>query len=110
VLGSAPKTADSRSNFNHDIAVGNGDFAFISTNFLVSGETCGGGFANGDGPIARISVKELRRRGLGELAQADINGDGWVDQFDIALAAQGRFSKDAQPQADDAEGMENPNW
>jgi hypothetical protein len=110
VLGSAPKTPDSRSNFNHDIAVGNADFAFISTNFLVSGDSCGGGFANGDGPIARISVKELRRRGLGELAQADINGDGWVDQFDIALAAQGRFSKDDQPQADDAEGMENPNW
>jgi hypothetical protein len=110
VLGSAPKTADSRSNFNHDIVVGNSDFTFISNNFLVSGDTCGGGFANGDGPIARISVKELRRRGLGELAQADINGDGWVDQFDIALAAQGRFSKDAQPQADDAEGMENPNW
>jgi hypothetical protein len=110
VLGSPAKTADSRSNFNHDIAVGNADFTFISTNFLVSGDSCGGGFANGDGPIARISVKELRRRGLGELAQADINGDGWVDQFDIALAAQGRFSKDDQPQADDAEGMENPNW
>jgi hypothetical protein len=110
VVGSPAKDADSRSNFDRNVVVNNTDFTFISLGFLISGDSCGGGFANGDAPIARISVKELRRRGLGELAQADLNGDGWVDQFDIAMAAEGRYRNNPEPQADDAEGMENPNW
>jgi hypothetical protein len=50
-------------------------------NFLKSGEACGAF----NGPIARdrISVRELRRTGLGELIQADLNGDGWVDLDDM---------------------------
>jgi hypothetical protein len=30
-----------------------------------------------------VSVKDLRRQGLGHLAAADLNGDGWVDLRDI---------------------------
>ncbi|MEY2714280.1 MAG: hypothetical protein RIT24_623, partial [Planctomycetota bacterium] len=109
VAGSAPKNADSRSNFDRNPVVNNIDFTFISLGFLMSGDTCGGGYANGNDPIARISVKELRRRGLGEIAQGDLNGDGWVDQFDVALAAEGRYRINPE-QADDAEGIETPNW
>ena len=30
----------------------------------------------------RLSVVELKRRGLGELVVADLNHDGWLDQND----------------------------
>jgi hypothetical protein len=36
-----------------------------------------------------VSVRELRRRGLGHLAAADINNDGWVDLTDIELYMAG---------------------
>ncbi|MFM7051281.1 MAG: hypothetical protein ACKOYN_03990, partial [Planctomycetota bacterium] len=75
------------SNFNADIAVNTGDFAFIGLGFLSSGESCGG-FVDGM-PRDRVSVRELRRRGLGELIRADLNGDGWLDTDDIALSMQG---------------------
>jgi hypothetical protein len=39
-------------------------------------------------PRDRVSVRELRRRGLGDLIAADINGDGWVDVQDIQMAMQ----------------------
>jgi hypothetical protein len=37
----------------------------------------------------RITVRELRRRGLGDLAAADINRDGVLDEADLALVLQG---------------------
>ena len=67
---------------NGDGIVGNADFSFISVNFWLSGDSCSGA-ANAHGPRSRVSVKELRRQGLGQLALADLNGDGWVDQQDI---------------------------
>jgi hypothetical protein len=62
------------------------DFTFIGVNFFRPGEACGAF----DGPIARdrISVRELRRTGMGELIQADLNRDGWVDMRDIQLFMQ----------------------
>jgi len=76
------------SNFNSDTQVNNFDFQFISINFFQVGDTCGA--YDGPGrPVTRISVKELRRRGMGELAQADINRDGWLDMRDIQLYMQG---------------------
>ena len=75
------------SNFNADAVVNNGDFGFISANFATRGDSCGA-FTPGQ-PITRITVKELRRRGMGELAQADFNRDGWVDLRDIQIYMQG---------------------
>ena len=36
-------------------------------------------------PLAEISVAELVRRGLDELAIADLNGDGWIDADDMII-------------------------
>ncbi len=83
VVDFGPANASGRSNFNGDGNVTNADFAFISINFWKQGETCGGA-ATGNGPRARVSVKELRRAGNGQLAAADLNGDGWIDVQDIA--------------------------
>ncbi|MEY4118905.1 MAG: hypothetical protein RLZZ116_2233 [Planctomycetota bacterium] len=81
--------ASARSNFNADIAINNADFAFISTNFFRSGDACSAG-AQGRSAVTRVSVKELRRQGLGHLSAADMNGDGWVDLRDIQLYMQGQ--------------------
>ncbi len=81
------KALDAISNFNSDTVVNNGDFAYLSINFFEVGESCSG-FTSGT-PQARIRVKDLRRSGRGDLAIADINGDGWVDTADIALYMQG---------------------
>ena len=86
------KTAASRSNFDRNPVVNNGDFAFISLNFLRSGESCGAGYA-GNAPVERIKVKDLRRAGLSHMAEADINNDGWIDAADMALAMQGIYRR-----------------
>ena len=104
----ASKTPLSRSNFNRDAVVNNADFGYISLNFLATGDTCNGGFFNG-GARDRVSVKELRRMGLGYMEEADIDGDGWVDTNDIALAAQGQYRRPIEGLDQPAE-LEQPNW
>jgi hypothetical protein len=52
-------------------------------------------------------VKELRRTGLGELAAADLNHDGWFDMRDMQIAVQGNAGGNgggaaAQPAAEAA--------
>ena len=84
----ADATRRGRSNFNSDLAVNNGDFGFISLRFLLSGDTCGAFDAPGQ-PLSRISVRELRRRGLGNMTKADFNRDGWVDTTDMTIYMQG---------------------
>jgi hypothetical protein len=37
-----------------------------------------------------VSIKQLRREGLGRLESADINHDGWVDAVDVQMFMQGR--------------------
>ena len=84
----ADLTRRGRSNFNSDLAVNNGDFSFISLRFLLTGDTCGAFDAPGQ-PLSRISVRELRRRGLGNMTKADFNRDGWVDTTDMTIYMQG---------------------
>ncbi len=67
--------------------VTNADLAFLAVNFFAVDEGCGA-FTNQQ-PVARVSVKELRRIGLGSQEFADINGDGWVDTTDMSLMMQG---------------------
>ena len=76
------------SNFNSDLAVNNFDFQFLSISFFQVGDTCSA-FDGPRRPITRIAVKELRRRGMGELAQADVNHDGWLDMRDVQAYVHG---------------------
>ncbi len=69
------------------VDVTNADLSFLAVNFFAVDETCGA--FNNQQPLARISVKDLRRMGLVGQEMADLNGDGWVDTTDIALMMQG---------------------
>jgi hypothetical protein len=97
-------TRDGVSNFNADLAVDNGDFSFVAINFLQAGESCSGSF-DGPEPRTRVSVKELRRRGLADVV-ADINRDGWVDLRDMQLFTQG--AGPASPSG--AGGIDGGGW
>jgi hypothetical protein len=77
----------------------------VSRGFFPVGESCAGASA-GARPRERISVKELRRMGLGELAAADLNRDGWFDMRDMQIAVQGSGGAAAQPAAE----SERPDW
>jgi hypothetical protein len=103
------KDAASRSNYDRNGVVNNSDFTFIALSFLVSGDACGGGLT-GNAPLERVSVKDLRRAGLGHMVEADINGDGWVDATDMALAMQGIYRRDGAPAPQAEDGVESPNW
>jgi hypothetical protein len=76
------------------------EFTFIQTQFLFAREAdcCGVPMRLGarnryatqaDGPVTRISVKELRRRGLHDLIKGDLNHDGWLDVRDMEAFANG---------------------
>ena len=86
--GNFDRPPEARSNFNGDRLVNIVDFSFIGTGFFNVGESCTGALASAR-PRERISVKELRRAGLGELAAADLNRDGWFDMRDMQSAVQG---------------------
>jgi hypothetical protein len=91
-----PRAADARSNFDANAAVNIADFTFISAGFFTVGESCTPG-AQAPSPRDRITVKELRRTGRGDLAAADLNHDGWVDMRDIQLFMQGGGGAAARP-------------
>ena len=76
------KAVDALSNFNGDPFVNTADFTYIAVNFLATGESCGA-FTGGT-PRERVLVRDLRRAGLGHLAIADLDRDGWIDADDIA--------------------------
>jgi hypothetical protein len=67
--------------------VTNADVSFIGVNFFAVDQACTA--FNNQQPVARVSVKDLRRMGLVGQEFADVNGDGWVDTTDIALMMQG---------------------
>jgi hypothetical protein len=97
-----PAGSGARSDFNADGFVTSADFAWIALHFFLVGESCVDGYA-GQVPVQRIAVKELRRRGLGELAAADVNADGWLDARDVRraldMASAGASDESAPPDA-----------
>ena len=98
----------SRSNFDGNDVINNADFTCISINFFHIGDSACGSLANPGMPQSKVSVKELRRKGLGHLAMADANRDGWVDAKDIQIYMQGGGSNPATPAA--PAKAERPNW
>jgi predicted outer membrane repeat protein len=76
------------ANYNADTLIGNADFTYIALNFFRAAETCTPS-ADAPQPRDRISVKDLRRAGYGNLAVADLNRDGWVDLRDMQMYMQG---------------------
>jgi hypothetical protein len=79
-------SAGGSSNFTDDLVVNSADFSFIAINYLGIGDTCGA--LHGGTPRQAISVRELRRLGLGHLVIADLDGNGVVDAADIAWFAE----------------------
>ncbi|MFQ5463097.1 MAG: HYR domain-containing protein [Phycisphaerae bacterium] len=86
-------TSFPHADVNGDGVVNNAELSFIQINFLQPNEAncCGaeGASASGQGPVAAVSVKALRQSGRGDLAAGDLNGDGWLDQEDIAAFMAG---------------------
>ena len=79
-------TAAPDANFNGDNVVDLIDFVFVQVNSFQASELgcCGGAAAaSNGGPLAEISIKELRRRGLYHLRFADLNGDGILNAEDV---------------------------
>ena len=87
--------AGGSSNFNDDLAVNSADFSFISLNFAETGIVCG--TFTGGAPRTAVSVKELRRSGMGELAGADFNRDGMLDVNDVVYYMQNGIRQPAKP-------------
>ena len=84
--------ADSpHGDINGDGLVDNIDFSIIQMNFLMHAKDscCPDPEAAAPVPITEISVKELRRMGLGELSAADLNGDGLLNMEDMTSYQQG---------------------
>ncbi|MHC5110737.1 MAG: hypothetical protein ACYTHJ_12775 [Planctomycetota bacterium] len=84
-------TAGPHSDINGDGIVDGADFSFISQNFLATSKNscCEDSTASVETPITSITVKQLRRMGLGELAVADLDGNGVVDASDMTAFADG---------------------
>jgi hypothetical protein len=84
-------TAGPNADINGDGVADGADYAFIIRNFLVSQKDCccGPQIGSEPNPISSISVDQLREQGLGDLAVADLNGDGMLDTADMDAYSQG---------------------
>ena len=82
-------TPGPNADIDRDGDVDMDDYAFIQMNFLASAKMCCGVEGLPAAGLTEISVRELRQRGLGNLAVADLNGDGMLDMSDMQAFAQG---------------------
>ena len=74
------------------------DFTVIQTHFLMGDDTgCGAKALLGNGPLTRVAEADLAKYGLSELASADLNGDGWLDEKDMAAFLGGSVPEPPPP-------------
>jgi hypothetical protein len=74
------------ADLNADGFISSTDGDIILANFGRQGDlVCGSSLMGPRDPVTAISVAELVEQGLAELASADLNGDGWLDQADMQL-------------------------
>jgi hypothetical protein len=84
---------DARSNFDGDTDIDTADYTFISSGFFNIGQSCASAWH--PAPMAAVTLKQLRRMGMGDLAVADINRDGRIDSADIVAFMQGQRGGEA---------------
>ncbi len=83
-------TAGPNADINGDGVADLDDYAFISSNFLVSSKLCCCGPQTASAnAITEISVAQLRADGYADLVSADLNGDGLLNLADMAAFDQG---------------------
>jgi hypothetical protein len=83
-------TPGPNADINGDGVVDLDDYAFVSMNFLTSSKQCCCGPQTASvNAVTEISVAQLRAMGLGDLAVADLNGDGLLNLADMAAFDQG---------------------
>lgn len=83
-------TAGPNADINGDGIVDLDDYAFVSSNFLVSAKQCCCGPQTASAnAITEISVAQLRADGYADLVSADLNGDGLLNLADMASFDQG---------------------
>jgi hypothetical protein len=88
-----PTAVAAHADINGDGVVNSLDYAFITRNFLAhSKNACCPGSAAAESLVGRteISVRELRELDMGDLAVADLNGDGVVNTDDMAAFMAGQ--------------------
>jgi T5SS/PEP-CTERM-associated repeat protein len=74
-----------------------GDFTFVANFFLELDESncCGlplqalNGLPGHGGPVTSVSIRELEAAGMGDLAVADLNHDGMLDELDMIAFTNG---------------------
>jgi len=85
--------AAGHGDINGDGTVDSVDFSFIMENFLaMSKNACCPEATATTTPLTSVTVRELRQMGMGDLAVADLNGDGVLDTADMTA-----FMNGAQP-------------
>jgi hypothetical protein len=79
------------ADINADGCVGMDDYNFIIDNFLTSAKDCCCGPQASSLPpaLTEVTIDELRQMGLGDLAVADLNGDGVLNADDMDAFLQG---------------------
>jgi hypothetical protein len=79
------------ADIDGDGCVTTSDYQFILRNFLVSSKECCCGPSAADSPAAltEVTIDELRQMGEGDMAVADLNGDGVLNADDMDAFMQG---------------------
>ncbi len=115
-------TLPPHADFSGDGSVFTEDFTFIAINFLRQDDPacCPASAPLGaDQPVMAISVAELASRGMGRMASADLNGDGWLDVVDMAAFLGGQRPQPpdgglpgrlAVPQVNGASWFDSQSW